>query len=260
MQSPGTRPTPRRAPRGERLPIAAEWEKAPPCPCTSTASSAGSATATRRPAERGPGGIGAAKPGATGGGARARLRSMIEDIWESTAQPTSQLARLRALRRRRDTQRFFGSGYKVLHGRSGRSAAPRERRFRLGYGTCRLGRVAGRRIGSRADGLEGTQALVAGGASGLGAATARALAERGARWRSSTWTATAPRRWRRTSAATPWFRADVSNEAEVEGAVEGAVEEFGGLRFAVSCAGIGWAERRRPEAPPGSSRSRPCCA
>jgi NAD(P)-dependent dehydrogenase (short-subunit alcohol dehydrogenase family) len=39
------------------------------------------------------------------------------------------------------------------------------------------------------------------------------------------------------------YRADVTNEAEVEGAVEGAVQELGGLRFVVSCAGIGWAER-----------------
>ena len=39
------------------------------------------------------------------------------------------------------------------------------------------------------------------------------------------------------------FKADVTKESEVEAAVAAAVEEFGGLRFAVSCAGIGWAER-----------------
>jgi NAD(P)-dependent dehydrogenase (short-subunit alcohol dehydrogenase family) len=39
------------------------------------------------------------------------------------------------------------------------------------------------------------------------------------------------------------FKADVTNESEVEAAVAGTVQEFGGLRFAVSCAGIGWAER-----------------
>jgi NAD(P)-dependent dehydrogenase (short-subunit alcohol dehydrogenase family) len=39
------------------------------------------------------------------------------------------------------------------------------------------------------------------------------------------------------------FKADVTNESEVEAAVQGAVEAFGGLRFAASCAGIGWAER-----------------
>jgi NAD(P)-dependent dehydrogenase (short-subunit alcohol dehydrogenase family) len=39
------------------------------------------------------------------------------------------------------------------------------------------------------------------------------------------------------------FKTDVTNEDEVRAAVDGAVEAFGGLRFAVSCAGIGWAER-----------------
>jgi NAD(P)-dependent dehydrogenase (short-subunit alcohol dehydrogenase family) len=39
------------------------------------------------------------------------------------------------------------------------------------------------------------------------------------------------------------FKADVTNEDEVRAAVSGAVEAFGGLRFAASCAGIGWAER-----------------
>jgi NAD(P)-dependent dehydrogenase (short-subunit alcohol dehydrogenase family) len=35
----------------------------------------------------------------------------------------------------------------------------------------------------------------------------------------------------------------VTSEAEVEAAVAGAVDAFGPLRFAVSCAGVGWAER-----------------
>jgi NAD(P)-dependent dehydrogenase (short-subunit alcohol dehydrogenase family) len=39
------------------------------------------------------------------------------------------------------------------------------------------------------------------------------------------------------------FKADVTSEADVEAAVAGTVEAFGGLRFAASCAGIGWAER-----------------
>ena len=43
--------------------------------------------------------------------------------------------------------------------------------------------------------------------------------------------------------ATISFRADVTNEDDVQTAVSGAVEAFGGLRFGVSCAGIGWAER-----------------
>src|SRR5919107_89654 len=92
--------------------------------------------------------------------------------------------------------------------------------------------------------LEGAQALVAGGASGLGAATARELAARGARVAVVDLDGD-----RAASLASELgdghvsFRADVTSEAEVEAAVEGAVRELGGLRFVVSCAGIGWAER-----------------
>jgi 3-hydroxyacyl-CoA dehydrogenase / 3-hydroxy-2-methylbutyryl-CoA dehydrogenase len=92
--------------------------------------------------------------------------------------------------------------------------------------------------------LDGTPALVAGGASGLGAATARLLAERGARVAIVDLDAD-----RAASVAGEIggdalsFKADVTNESEVEAAVAGTVEAFGGLRFAASCAGIGWAER-----------------
>src|SRR5919107_2732134 len=92
--------------------------------------------------------------------------------------------------------------------------------------------------------LEGAQALVAGGASGLGAATARELAARGAR------VAVVDLDGERAGALAAElgeghvsYRADVTSEAEVEAAVEGAVQELGGLRLVVSCAGIGWAER-----------------
>src|ERR671929_1811949 len=92
--------------------------------------------------------------------------------------------------------------------------------------------------------LNGIGALVAGGASGLGEATTRALVERGAR------VAIADLNEERTNAladelgdAAVGFKCDVTNEAEVEAAVAGAVEALGELRFTVSCAGIGWAER-----------------
>ena len=92
--------------------------------------------------------------------------------------------------------------------------------------------------------LRGVGAIVAGGASGLGAATARALAERGAR------VAIADLDGDRAQALADEiggnavaFKADVTNEDEVEAAVAGTVEAFGDIRFAVSCAGIGWAER-----------------
>jgi NAD(P)-dependent dehydrogenase (short-subunit alcohol dehydrogenase family) len=90
--------------------------------------------------------------------------------------------------------------------------------------------------------LNGAGTIVAGGASGLGAATARALASRGAR------VAIADLDEERASALAEEiggvaFTADVTDEAAVQAAVGGAAEAFGGLRFAVSCAGIGHAER-----------------
>src|SRR5215218_3578068 len=92
--------------------------------------------------------------------------------------------------------------------------------------------------------LEGAQALVAGGASGLGAATARELAARGAR------VAVVDLDGERAASLASElgdghvsYRADVTSEAEVEAAVEGALQELSGLRVVVSCAGIGWAER-----------------
>jgi NAD(P)-dependent dehydrogenase (short-subunit alcohol dehydrogenase family) len=90
--------------------------------------------------------------------------------------------------------------------------------------------------------LNGAGTIVAGGASGLGAATARELAARGAR------VAIADLNEDNANAVAEEvggvaFKTDVTNEDEVRAAVEGAVEAFGGIRFAASCAGIGWAER-----------------
>ena len=92
--------------------------------------------------------------------------------------------------------------------------------------------------------LSGAGAIVAGGASGLGAATARELAARGAR------VAVADLNGEGASALASelggnaiGLAVDVTDESQVEGAVARAREAFGGLRVAVSCAGIGWAER-----------------
>jgi 3-hydroxyacyl-CoA dehydrogenase / 3-hydroxy-2-methylbutyryl-CoA dehydrogenase len=92
--------------------------------------------------------------------------------------------------------------------------------------------------------LSGIGALVAGGASGLGAATARELAARGAR------VAVVDIDEERAAAlagelgeGAVSFRADVTSDGDVEAAMAGAVNEFGSVRLAVSCAGIGWAER-----------------
>jgi NAD(P)-dependent dehydrogenase (short-subunit alcohol dehydrogenase family) len=90
--------------------------------------------------------------------------------------------------------------------------------------------------------LNGIGALVAGGASGLGEATARELAARGAR------VAIADLNEERGPALAEeigglFMAADVTDEERVGAAVDEAVEAFGELRFAASCAGIGWAER-----------------
>jgi NAD(P)-dependent dehydrogenase (short-subunit alcohol dehydrogenase family) len=91
--------------------------------------------------------------------------------------------------------------------------------------------------------LEGIGALVAGGASGLGAATARALTARGARVAIVDLDAHRAAALAAELDGAVAHRADVTAEAEVEAAVAAAVDAFGGLRLAVSCAGIGWAER-----------------
>lgn len=81
-------------------------------------------------------------------------------------------------------------------------------------------------------------ALVAGGASGLGEATARELAARGARVTIADLNEEAGQALA-AELAGGFVPADVTDEAELRDAVA-AVE---GLRLAVSCAGIGWAER-----------------
>jgi NAD(P)-dependent dehydrogenase (short-subunit alcohol dehydrogenase family) len=86
--------------------------------------------------------------------------------------------------------------------------------------------------------LDGIGALVAGGASGLGEATARELAARGAR------VIVADLNEERGTALAgelggAFALADVTDEAQVQA----AVDSVDGLRLAVSCAGIGWAER-----------------
>jgi len=92
--------------------------------------------------------------------------------------------------------------------------------------------------------LEGIGAFVAGGASGLGAATARELVARGARVAIADLDGDkAAALADELGAGSVAFRADVTDEAEVEAAVANAVEALGGLRFAVGCAGIGWAEK-----------------
>jgi 3-hydroxyacyl-CoA dehydrogenase / 3-hydroxy-2-methylbutyryl-CoA dehydrogenase len=92
--------------------------------------------------------------------------------------------------------------------------------------------------------IDGCGALVAGGASGLGAATARALAGAGARVIVADLNAEKGEVLAAELGPEAGFvEADVTDEAAVSGAVERAAAAPGGLRVSVCCAGIGWAER-----------------
>ncbi len=87
-------------------------------------------------------------------------------------------------------------------------------------------------------------ALVAGGASGLGEATARALVKAGA---SVVIADLNVEKGKALAAelgkAASFVEADVTDEAAVSAAVAEASAIEGGLRISVCCAGIGWAER-----------------
>jgi NAD(P)-dependent dehydrogenase (short-subunit alcohol dehydrogenase family) len=86
--------------------------------------------------------------------------------------------------------------------------------------------------------LDGIGALVAGGASGLGEATARDLAARGARV-----TITDLNEERGGPLADELGGAFVAADVTDESQLQAAVDAVQGLRLAVSCAGVGWAER-----------------
>ena len=90
--------------------------------------------------------------------------------------------------------------------------------------------------------LNGTSAIVSGGASGLGEATVRGLAAAGAT------VVVADLNADRGKAVASevggvFAQTDVSDEASVQAAVDAAAALGAPLRVAVSCAGIGWAAR-----------------
>ncbi|MBA3865891.1 MAG: SDR family NAD(P)-dependent oxidoreductase [Solirubrobacterales bacterium] len=97
--------------------------------------------------------------------------------------------------------------------------------------------------------IHGAGALVAGGASGLGAATSKALARAGA---SVTIADLNAEKGEALAAEIGgnFVAADVTDPDAVAAAVASAAEGDRGLRISVCCAGIGWAERlarsRRP--------------
>lgn len=89
--------------------------------------------------------------------------------------------------------------------------------------------------------VQGASAIVTGGASGLGEATARLLAERGAR------VVVLDLNDQKGDAVAKdlggvYVRADVTNGDQVQVAVD-AAKEMGPVRVLINCAGIGAAER-----------------
>jgi NAD(P)-dependent dehydrogenase (short-subunit alcohol dehydrogenase family) len=92
--------------------------------------------------------------------------------------------------------------------------------------------------------FDGKTVLVTGGASGLGGATVEMVVQHGGNAvildvNEQTGTALASRLGQRVRFA----KTDVTNEADVQKAVDTAVKEFGGVHGAVNAAGIGVAER-----------------
>ncbi len=88
--------------------------------------------------------------------------------------------------------------------------------------------------------INGKVALVTGGASGLGEATVRALAARGANVVIVDLNAKAGQALAdELGARTAFQAADVANPGEMEAAVNLALSRFGGLQIVANCAGIG---------------------
>jgi NAD(P)-dependent dehydrogenase (short-subunit alcohol dehydrogenase family) len=90
--------------------------------------------------------------------------------------------------------------------------------------------------------IEGSGALVSGGASGLGEATARGLHARGAAVTIADVNAEKGQALADELGAR-FVACDVREEDQVQAAVDAAAEADGGLRISVCCAGTGWAQR-----------------
>ena len=87
--------------------------------------------------------------------------------------------------------------------------------------------------------LSQLKAVVTGGASGLGHAVARRIASEGGRVAILDVNESQGREAAQALGSQAMFvRTDVSNESEVNAAVDAAAEAFGGINLAVSCAGI----------------------
>src|SRR5262245_65740417 len=89
--------------------------------------------------------------------------------------------------------------------------------------------------------ISNTSAIVTGGASGLGGATARELAKRGA----TVFALDLPSAVEKAEpvAGISYVGADVTDAAQVQAAVDVAAGADEPLRIVVNCAGVGWAGR-----------------
>jgi NAD(P)-dependent dehydrogenase (short-subunit alcohol dehydrogenase family) len=90
--------------------------------------------------------------------------------------------------------------------------------------------------------IEGSSAIVVGGASGLGAATVRRLHAAGAVVTIADVNAEKGQALA-SELGSEFLACDVREEAQVQAAVEHAAATEGGLRIAVCCAGTGWAQK-----------------
>jgi len=90
--------------------------------------------------------------------------------------------------------------------------------------------------------IEGSAAIVSGGASGLGEATVRELHARGARVTIADVNAEKGAALA-SELGLEFVACDVRQEEQVQAAVEKAAASHGGLRIAVACAGTGWAQK-----------------
>ena len=92
--------------------------------------------------------------------------------------------------------------------------------------------------------LKGSTFIVTGGASGLGEASARALAAGGANVVIADMQADRGESVaKELGTSTRFVKCDVTSEADAKSAVDAALKNFGGLQGLVNCAGIGGAEK-----------------
>jgi NAD(P)-dependent dehydrogenase (short-subunit alcohol dehydrogenase family) len=86
--------------------------------------------------------------------------------------------------------------------------------------------------------LEGRRVLITGAARGIGAGTARRLYERGARLALAGLEPELLEPLAADLGGAPWFECDVTDRAQVDGAVDAAAERLGGLDVVIANAGV----------------------